>query len=95
MLKKDKYPTYIVRASDKAVWKKWKDTNLYLYDLCKPIDHRYPAEWHTFEILTDKFGFFSIDNEQYNMYARLHEQYCERIEAEHQNQKGCGSEIND
>lgn len=89
---KNNYPTYIVKRQDYTIWKRYKDTNLYMYYIEKEIENRVPHDWWTYEVLTEKYGFMPIDDSQYNMYNTLHDQYCERIDKEIKANKGCSYE---
>ena len=89
------YPLYLVRRKNYAIWKRWKDTNLYMRDLKEDLKFRKPYDWWTYEVLTEKYDFFAIDKDQYNMYDSLNQQFNENLHREIQKHKGCGWEIDD
>jgi len=90
------YPKYIVRKRDKAIWVRYQETNLYQREYIPEIENRQPPrDWWTYELLTDKFDFFPIDNDQHTLYTKLNAQFCEALKRERAEAKGFGWEIDD
>lgn len=95
-MSKTDYPKYIVRKRDKAIWVRYKNTNRYQREFIPELKNRQPPyDWWTYELLTEKFDFFPIENDQYTMYNELHEKFCKAVYGTRRQGKGCGWEIDD